>query len=589
MNQSHVPFRQFQAQALHDYAGAESALEHMPNPPAIWGFCVIAGAGALWFISVALIWTFLELSDELASAIPFVLLPVWIAPAILLARRWGQQRRDYWQMAVRAGHLSTLNALLKVLADDVHPQSGVKGHLDTATANSIQHLVRSKRSRSGKHVSEYFRHNWADLRLTLMDGSDLRLKLECKFKYKSSELERSLRLQRGSLHYNTLLYTPTQGAQQTQHTAMVSPQNYLTWVARSPSHFRFRIEQPGWLDEEQLSLHAAMQTLKMCRYSYFYLQPQKAGATSSTVAASTAKKSVQGPLRSHPKTRTQPQTDDSPQPPTASPQPQASSPFTHWVKASALRPRIQETTSQGITLSCQGELVFMAECIVKGGAYLTLQLKVDYLTGVTPAQLLRANPTLAHARFAQDAKGTVFLCKSLLVATLDQPEFDATLQELLALSHQLRMAPDMPQRLKRADAIPAAELKALFAPILTDLDAEAQLLERYYKVRLTLASGRRQKIYVRTDRQDGGKRPVLALMTFAQPYTGQPLAAHLRANLEPGYGAVGLAMHGGKEYVVVSETQLWETADAQELETMLARLAAMGDRLEREVSTADVL
>lgn len=579
MNHSHVSFEQFQAQATHDYAGAQSALARMPNPPAVWGFFVLGGAGALCFISVALLWALFDLSDWLASAIPFVLILVWMAPAILLARHWGKQCRDYWQMAAQAGHLRTLIALLKVLADDVHPQSGVKGYLDPA--NSMRHLVRTKRSRSGKRLSRYFRHDWADLRLTLIDGSELRLKLECKFKYKSHQLERSLRLQRGSLHYNTLLYTPTQGAQQTQHTAMVSPQNYLTWVARSPSHFRFRIEQPGLLDDEQLSLHAAMQTLKMCRYSYFYLQPQKTGPTAAAEVASTVKKREQLPLRSAPKTLSQPRT--------ASPQSQPSSAFTQWVNASALRPRIHETTSQGITLSCQGELVLLAERVAKGATYLTLQLKAEYLKGVTPAQLLRANPTLAHTRFGQDASGTVFLCKSLLLATLDQPEFDAVLQELLALSHQLRMAPDIPQRLKRTHPIPSEDIKVLFAPILTDLEAEAQLLDPYYKLRLTLASGRRQKIYVRTDRQDEGKRPVLALMTFAQLYTGQSLAAHLRANLEPGYGAMGLAKHGGKEYVVVSETQLWKTADPQELETMLVRLAAMGDRLEREATTTDVL
>jgi hypothetical protein len=569
MPQIHPSFLQFQTQVARDYERAQAVLTRMPNPSASGAWGVALGAVLLWFLSCgAVMWMF-ELPEGGWLAICLLLMVLLLFPAMWYFGHLNQQRLAYWQQSVQMGHLRTLIALLQVLADDVHPQSGVKGYLEPA--HSMQHLVRSKRSRSGKYLSEYFRHGWADLRFTLIDGSDLRLKLECKFKYKSQLLERSLRLQRGSLHYNTLLYAPTQGAQQTQHTAMISPQNYLTWVSLPPSHFRFRIEPSGLLNDEMDSVQAAMQTLKMCRYSYFYLQPQQPGrgAARQQAARATAPAATP-PLRS------------------ASPPAPAPATLSAWVEASALRPRIQAITSQGLTLSCQGEQVIMAECQAKGDTYLTLQLKVDYLSAVTPVQLLRANPTLAHARFGQNADGHVFMCKSLLLATLNLPEFDAALQELLALSHQLRLTPEIPQRLRRGQPIPADEVKSLFTPILADLDAEAQLREAYYKLRLTLASGRRQKIYVRTDRQDGAKRPVLSLMTFAQPYTGQSLAAYLRANLEPGYGAMGLAQHGGKDYVVVSETQLWQTADAQEIETLLVRLAAMGDRLEREHGTADV-
>lgn len=577
MVQIHLSFPQFQTQVTRDYAGAQAALAHMPNPSVARAWGVVLGGLGLWFLSCAAIAFLCDLPDDVTWMLWLLLMGALVFPAMVFFGRLNQQRLAYWERTVEVGHLRTLEVLLQVLEDDVHPQSGVKGYLEPA--NSMQHLVRSKRSRSGKYVSEYFRQGWADLRLTLIDGSDLRLKLECKFKYKSQLLERSLRLQRGSLHYNPLVYIPTQGAQQTQHTPMVSPQNYLTWVALSPSHFRFRIQQSGLLDDESESVQAALQTLKMCRYSYFYLQPQHAKRAAASQPVPQQSPRPVGPVGPGAKASPPVRTAPTPVPATLS----------AWVEASSLRPRIQTTTAQGLMISCQGEQVRVAERQAKGDTYLTLQLNADYLGAVTPEQLLRANSTLAHARFAQATDGEICLCKSLLLATLNQPEFDAALQELLALSHQLRLSPEIPQRLRRGQPIPAEEIKALFTPILADLEAEAQLRDAYYKLRVTLASGRRQKIYVRTDRQDGAKRPVLSLMTFAQAYTGQSLAAHLRANLEPGYGAIGLAQHGGKDYVVVSETQLWQTADAQEIETMLIRLAAMGDRLEREQGTADVL
>jgi hypothetical protein len=57
--------------------------------------------------------------------------------------------------------------------------------------------------------------------------------------------------------------------------------------------------------------------------------------------------------------------------------------------------------------------------------------------------------------------------------------------------------------------------------------------------------------------------------------------------LQAGYGAIGLAKHGGVEHLVMTECQLFQSASALELETLLIRLAASGDRLERELSASD--
>ena len=222
----------------------------------------------------------------------------------------------------------------------------------------------------------------------------------------------------------------------------------------------------------------------------------------------------------------------------------------------------------------------------KGEAYLNFQLATPYLDHLSPEQLLRANPHLAHARLGRDAQQQTWLFSSLLLETLDQIEFDACLQELLQLSQALRLQPEPPQRL-RPHKQPVDSINTLLNQVLQPLDALREDRERRSKITLTLSSGRRQKIYLRSDRADAFQRPLLCMNTFVQDYTGQDLQPLLADNLQPGYGSRGLLRKGDKEYVVLSATQLQQSADAAELENMLIRLAAAGDKLERAQSAAD--
>jgi len=175
-----------------------------------------------------------------------------------------------------------------------------------------------------------------------------------------------------------------------------------------------------------------------------------------------------------------------------------------------------------------------------------------------------------------------------LASELNAEEFDACLQELGYFSSQFQTQHTLPSHLKRLKTPTPDSFLQVLKQVFAGLEAETKQEGPYFKVKLKFESGRTQKLYLRTDRSDCLGRPVLSLQTFIQAVSAQTqLNPYLAQNLQAGYGALGLAKHGGVEHLVMTECQLIQSASALELETLLIRLAASGDRLERELSLSD--
>jgi hypothetical protein len=273
------------------------------------------------------------------------------------------------------------------------------------------------------------------------------------------------------------------------------------------------------------------------------------------------------------------------------PQEPASSPLSElaeFIANSRLRPRITGQSKSGYTLSCQGESIEIRLEKVKSLDYISLRLDTPALDTLPTADLLRANPSLAQIRLGRNSQGQTALTKSHLATELNSEEFDACLQELGYFSSQFQTHQTLPSHLKRLKTEPPASFLLLLKQVLMGLDAESKQEGPYFKVKLKFESGRAQKLFLRTDRSDCLGRPVLSLQTFIQAVSAQThLDPYLALNLQAGYGALGLAKHGGVEHLVMTECQLLQSASALELETLLIRLAASGDRLERELSASD--
>jgi hypothetical protein len=216
----------------------------------------------------------------------------WFLHFVLLAKV--KSALDYHQnVAIQITKIQLLRGLLGFLQADVLPGSGLKADLDWGDVFA-QTPIRIKLRSKGKK-SLYFRQRWADLRLLLIDGSELRIRFDDKYKTQTN-IVRSLRLQRGSLDYNQLLYSPSLAAQRLGVPAGMSfPQQFLYWIV-DLKQMRFRQEQPTGLEDGYGMQEAIYAFLMTSRQAYRLLLPNSTKVPPQ-IAAHTGK---QAPTQSTP-------------------------------------------------------------------------------------------------------------------------------------------------------------------------------------------------------------------------------------------------------------------------------------------------
>ncbi len=604
------------AELKHQESSFLDASRRVFQPPGwlfpLGQFSLFIGTPVLFFgTGIAMTHFELDVPDLLFMGVRFASVLLWWALVFLLITIV-KRAFDYHQnVAIQITRIQLLRGLLGFLQADVLPGSGLKAELDWGDVFA-QTPIRFKLRSKGKK-SLYFRQRWADLRLLLIDGSELRIRFEDKYKTQT-DIVRSLRLQRGSLDYNQLLYSPSLAAQRLGVPAGMSfPQQFLYWIV-DLKQMRFRQEQPTGLEDSYGMQEAIYAFLITSRQAYRLLLPNSTKVPPQT--QSTTRTGKQAPTQSIPtpmnhanptgtheeppdkkittlRTLKTPPAGPAKWPKEAPPSPpksetSPSSELAELIAGSRLRPRITGQSRSGYTLSCQGETIEIRLEKVKSSDYISLRLNTPGLDRWPVAELLRANPSLAQIRLGRNSQGQTALTRSYLASELNNEEFDACLQELGYFSTQFQTHQTLPSHLKRLKTTIPDSFLDLLKQVLAGLDAETKQEGPYFKVKLKFESGRTQKLYLRTDRSDCLGRPVLSLQTFIQGVSNlKHLDPYLAQNLQAGYGALGLAKHGGVEHLVMTECQLIQSASALELETLLIRLAARGDRLERELSASD--
>lgn len=119
------------------------------------------------------------------------------------------------------------------------------------------------------------------------------------------------------------------------------------------------------------------------------------------------------------------------------------------------------------------------------------------------------------------------------------------------------------------------------------MEYQLETKEKKFKVTLPLKKGRKQAVQVRFDRQDLDGQQMISILSYCGQVNPELYDTCLQENMNLTYGAIGLAKLGEQELFVVSDNQVAQTADPEELRTAILQVAQKADDLEALLSPAD--
>ncbi len=443
-----------------------------------------------------------------------------------------------------------LEAFFAVLKHDIHPESGLKGTIDHGK-HQLKHLYKKKTSPHSGSKKNYYKYPWAILKFTLIDGSSIKVKFIDKLKEKGGSVVRFQEIGKAQVTPNHLLYR---------------------LQAKQSLHWRCD------LSFNQADLKNNPQTLGYSLAEYLKSQyrqfPPRPPSERETVAPTPLKTSE-------------------------SKSPRAITRVKQLLKASELQNLSYEPLGQGLELRYQASgqkkprTLWLEFGQDNQESYVSLRLPI---LGKAPSheKLLRANPALAHGRFAYylapvSGKPQLCLFKTLLLATLDREELETAITGLSKLGGQLAEMQALPGKTRayRAARNPDWE-RLLLENSLQNLEVSIEASDKKFKCRLALAEGRFQTVHVRFDRQDPDGNQMIALQSFCGAQNPDLYTMVLEENSQWSYGAVGLAQLGQTEMFVVSDNQLAQTADPPELRQAILHVAQKADTLEALLTGADL-
>lgn len=514
------------------------------NRRRFWGWLIAYLLSALFLLN----WLMGELDigdDDEGVIIIFVGIGLIICLFILI----GVFRSRKGKLREQEGKGQMLQAFFKDLKYDIHPESGLKGTLDHRK-HQLKHIYKKKTSPYSGAKKNYYKYPWSILKFTLLDGSSIKVKFIDKLKEKGGAVVRFQEIGKAQVHPNHLLYK-LQAKQDIYWRCDLSfNQNDLKTTPKTLGH-------------------KLAQYLKQ-NYSQFPVrQPAELEAQAPTIAAPSESKLSPAIKR-----------------------------VQQLLQASELQNLSYETLGQGLELRYQPiEREKPLTLWLESGqdakeSYVSLRLPI---LGQAPSdeKLLRANPALAHGRFAYhlapiSGKRQLCLFKTLLLATLDREELETAITGLSKLGGQLSDLEALPSKARayRAERNPDWE-RLLLSNALQNLEVSLEENDKKFKCRLTLEKGRFQTVHVRFDRQDPEGNQMIALQSFCGAHNPDLYTVVLEENSLWSYGAVGLAQLGKTEMFVVSDNQLAQTADPPELRQAILHIAQKADTLEELLTGAD--
>lgn len=519
----------------------------------------VCGMIFLWLLSE------FEIGDDEEIMI-FILFGIGVVVGLFVILGMASSKKGKLQKQLGKGQL--LSSFFQTLQYDIHPESGLKGVIDHRK-HEAKHKYKSKTSPYSGAKKLYYKYPWAVLKFTLVDGTSFRLKMVDKLKEKNSSIVRFQEIGKGKALPNSLLFEVdrrqqinfrrelcqteadlnTTGSSLGQRLAKLFKENYRSLPRRSQQALKSTLEQPA-------------------------PQPAVQPKTAKTLPTSSGEKQAQKQLLRR---------------------------IERLLRASELPGLIFEPLGQGLEVNYkppgrdQPYTLWLELCQDTSNQqenYLSLRLPI---MGQTPEveKLLRANPALAHGRFAyysmpNSGKRQLCLLKTLLLETLDREELETAISGLAQLGGKMAEYKALPEKAKayKAERHPEWE-RMLLENALQGLPVELETQENKFKCRLKLEGGRAQTVHVRFDRQDPEGNQLISLLSYCGGHSPDLYETLLEENARWSYGAVGLAHLGAEEMFVVSDNQLAQTADPPELKQAILHVAQKADTLEALVTGAD--
>lgn len=454
-----------------------------------------------------------------------------------------------------------LDAFFANIAEDLHPDSGLKGTLNHGEPQK-EDIYKRKTSPHSGAKKIYYKFAWANLKFMLIDGTTLRIRCTDKLKKKSGTVVRFEEIGKARVAPNTVLYDLMPGQQLNLRKDLCASENSM--IKHAPQY----------------------------------------GIT----LASTLKTLFQNKLKRRP--NIQPQSQSPAQPQVQSQAVAASEASSEAPKIFPLHKVRRLLEASALPLQVEGlgkETLEVRYTSPKGEHVLWIDVKADNETpyvgvrlpilGDAPAaeRLLKANPALAYGRFTyitQKNSGGKQLClfKSLLWETLDREELETAIQGLCQLSNHLARH-ELPSKTRayRAEREPDWE-HSLLESVSANLPllAPVEYLENKAKLRLQLPDQRQQTVHIRFDRQDHEGNQLITLLSYCGADSPDMYDLALEENSAYSYGALGLGTLGETPMFVVSDNQLAETADPPEIEQAILHIARKADAVEALLTGADV-
>lgn len=156
-------------------------------------------------------------------------------------------------------------------------------------------------------------------------------------------------------------------------------------------------------------------------------------------------------------------------------------------------------------------------------------------------------------------------------------------QELAATRVAQTEQQDEPEPPERPE-MPQDETEKMLQRIVEESNFEHKKAKAGWKVSIPMGEDREQKVYVMFNGQDDQGNDIISFLSLCGEADEKHAVQLLRLNSRQPHGAFAIKTIQGKDYFVMTANQLATTADPEEVQNLLMRVAARADDIERELS-----
>jgi hypothetical protein len=146
---------------------------------------------------------------------------------------------------------------------------------------------------------------------------------------------------------------------------------------------------------------------------------------------------------------------------------------------------------------------------------------------------------------------------------------------------QAQEEPEPPER----PEMPAEGTEEILRKIVEESNYEHSKARAGWKVSIPMGEERAQKVYVMFNGQDDEGNDIISFLSVCGKADEKRAMQLLRFNSRQPYGAFAVKTIQGTEYFVMVANQLAATADPEEVQALLTRVAARADDIERQLGS----